>query len=189
MFIYLDMIENNEDKTKFEIIYDKYGQIMFFTANNILGNSDLAEIAVYHSFLKTIRHLDKIDENEYEKTKTFVVIATIQESIDVYKKSKRNKVVPFNDFNAAAKKIFTAINVRLGEDEISTLPNAIVSLPFNYSSILLLKWSQGYSDQEISEIMSLPEEIVQQRIEHAKKRLVDIIERSGEKEETTYEAN
>ena len=36
MLIYLSMIETEEDKSKFEQIYSKYKQIMFFVANRIL---------------------------------------------------------------------------------------------------------------------------------------------------------
>ena len=36
MLIYLAMIESDEDKSKFEIIYDTYKKLMLYEANKIL---------------------------------------------------------------------------------------------------------------------------------------------------------
>ena len=58
------------------------------------------------------------------------------------------------------------------ENEIIT---TIASLPFNYSSVLMLKYSQGYSDSEISKILSISESNVRQRIVRAKKMLKSVL--------------
>ena len=38
MFIYLAMIDSPEEKLKFEIIYERYKGLMFYTANSVLGD-------------------------------------------------------------------------------------------------------------------------------------------------------
>lgn len=39
MFIYLAMIDSPEEKLKFEIIYERYKGLMFYTANSVLGDT------------------------------------------------------------------------------------------------------------------------------------------------------
>lgn len=50
MIIYSSMLETEEDKSKFEQIYSKYKQIMFFVANRILRDEYLSEDAVHQHF-------------------------------------------------------------------------------------------------------------------------------------------
>jgi len=89
VFIYIALIESEEDKDKFEELYKTYKQLMFYTANNILKDVDLAEDAVHQAFLRIINHLDKIDEINCRKTKGFIVTIIEHVSIDIYRKRKR----------------------------------------------------------------------------------------------------
>ena len=50
--IYLQMIESEDDKVKFEEIYLKYKSPMFYAANKILHNEQDAEDAVHMAFIK-----------------------------------------------------------------------------------------------------------------------------------------
>lgn len=38
MFIYLAIIDSPEGKLKFEVIYERYKNLMFYTANRVLGD-------------------------------------------------------------------------------------------------------------------------------------------------------
>ena len=51
MLIYLQMIESEEDKSKFEAIYNKYRYLMFSVANRVLNNQYDAEDAVHQAFI------------------------------------------------------------------------------------------------------------------------------------------
>jgi len=54
MLIYLQMIENEEEKLKFIQIYEKYKDLMFYVAKRILGNDADAEDAVHEAFLASL---------------------------------------------------------------------------------------------------------------------------------------
>ncbi|HFL3113362.1 TPA: RNA polymerase sigma factor, partial [Clostridioides difficile] len=92
MLIYLAMLELEEDKVKFEKIYEKYRQIMFYVANKILKDDHLAEDAVHNAFIRIIKNIDKIDEVDSPRTKAFIVIIVERIAIDFYRKRKREKV-------------------------------------------------------------------------------------------------
>ena len=57
MFIYLMMLDTEEEKSKFEKIYFKYRQLMFQVANGILKDECLSEDAVHESFIKIMKLL------------------------------------------------------------------------------------------------------------------------------------
>ena len=59
MLIYLQMIENEEEKLKFIQIYEKYKDLMLYVAKHILGNDADAEDAVHEAFLASLKHLHK----------------------------------------------------------------------------------------------------------------------------------
>lgn len=62
MLIYLAMIDSPEGKFKFEIIYEQYKNLMFYTANKILGDTRDSEDIVHDAFLKIIEIIDNIDD-------------------------------------------------------------------------------------------------------------------------------
>ncbi|EGT4060805.1 sigma-70 family RNA polymerase sigma factor, partial [Clostridioides difficile] len=57
MLIYLSIIDSEEEKDKFEKIYEKYKKLMFYIANQILQDEQLSEDAVHNAFLKIIDNL------------------------------------------------------------------------------------------------------------------------------------
>lgn len=59
MLIYLSLIEEDAEREKFEMLYDAYRNLMFFLANEILGDTQDSEDVVHQSFLKIIGILDK----------------------------------------------------------------------------------------------------------------------------------
>ena len=71
MLIYLQMIESEEDKSKFIEIYNQYKYLMFSVANRILKNEYDAEDAVHQAFVSIIDNLNKVISGEEEDTEFF----------------------------------------------------------------------------------------------------------------------
>lgn len=176
MLIYLSMIETEENKSKFEQIYNKYKQIMFFVANRILKDEYLAEDAVHQAFLRIIDNLDKIDKIDCHKTKGFIVIIVENIAIDFYRKRKRENNISFDEVEFYIRDIKTESDFIINDVE-----EAILKLPINYSVVLRLKYSQGYTNEEISKILKISEGNVRQRISRGKKKLAEILAKEGEK--------
>ena len=76
--------DNQYKNTKLERLYNKYKNEMFYAANNILQDRQLAEDAVHQTFIKIYDILYKIDENNCRKTRNFLVIICRNISIDMY---------------------------------------------------------------------------------------------------------
>ncbi|MFR2290204.1 MAG: RNA polymerase sigma factor, partial [Butyricicoccus sp.] len=76
MFLYLAMIDLDTNKSKFEILYSEYKNLMYYTANRILRNSSDAEDVVHQAFLKVIEILDTISSPRCHKTRALLVTIT-----------------------------------------------------------------------------------------------------------------
>lgn len=169
------MIDNEEDKSKFEQIYNTYKQTMFYAANRILKDEYMSEDAVHLAFLRIINHLDKIVDINSHKTKGFIVIIVENIAIDIYRKRKRENNISYDEVEIylTDPKDFT-ISI---ENEVE---EAIMRLPVIYSTVLRLKYSQGYNDREIAKILNITEANVRQRIVRGKKRLAEILQNAGD---------
>ncbi len=94
MFLYLAMIDSDTDKSKFEILYSEYKNLMYYTANRILRNSRDAEDVVHQAFLKVIEILDTISSPRCHKTRALLVTITEHKAIDLYREKQRRNVLP-----------------------------------------------------------------------------------------------
>ena len=175
MLLYLALIDTPERKSKFEQIYRTYEQTMFYVANRILKDEYLSEDAVHQAFLRIIDNLDKIEEINCHKTKGFIVIITENISIDLYRKRKRETCISFDEIEIYVED--TADTAHMFENVIE---QAIAKLPVNYLTVFKLKYSHGYSDREISELLHITETNVRKRIERGKKKLIEILSEEGE---------
>ena len=89
MVIYLQMIEDDEDRTKFERIYYSYEKLMFYTAGKMLTVQEDKEDAVYQAFVKIIEIIKKIKLVDSPETKALIVKITEQRAIDILRKNKK----------------------------------------------------------------------------------------------------
>lgn len=165
--IYLQMIESDADKSKFEQIYLQYRGLMFTVANRILTNEQDAEDAVHQAFVRIAENIEKISEPECPKTRSLVVIIVERTAIDQYRKRRRRDTVELNE---------ETVGLQIDLPDVAGLPAAIVRLPFRYRRIILLKYDNGYSNEEIAQILGLKSDNVQKLIQRAKARLKEMLE-------------
>lgn len=158
MLTYLNLIETEENKDKFETLYLKYRKQMKKISLKILGDDALAEDAVHNAFLKIISNLDKFDEADCQKTKNLIVIIIRNVSIDMYRKRNREfEKTDILDNELSNETDFSALQVENILKEIEALPKI-------YSDILLLKIEYDYKDKEIAEILGVSTNTVSKRL-------------------------
>ena len=104
MFIYLQMIEAPEERSKFEKLYLRYRDTMYAVAYRILQNPQEAEDAVHHAFLKIIENISKIQEIDCPKTKGYVVTIVENRAIDIYRRKKAHDALIGRYFRSAANR-------------------------------------------------------------------------------------
>lgn len=173
LLFYVSLIESDDNKTKFEIIYEEYRNLMFYVANQILGDTKDSEDIVHDAFLKLITIIDRIHDPKCPQTRNLVVTIVERTAIDLYRKRKRRQMVPLDE---------ETINVPTSLDpesviERSSIARAMAMLPTRYRELLLLKYDSGLSEKEISEVLSMTEANVHKTMQRAKKRLSAALEK------------
>lgn len=176
MLMYLSIIESEDDKTKFEIIYNEYKNRMYYEANKIVNNSMDAEDIVHQSFLKVIKILDQIEVPKCPKTKNTIVLIVERTSIDFLRKKKRRVILPLDDEKINIPTISEIENI----PDASVVSQAMALLPTKYRELLLLKFDSGFSEHEIGEMFSMTDANVKKTIQRAKAKLKSILEELGE---------
>lgn len=167
MLIYLQMIENSADKSKFEQIYNTYRGLMFYIANHIVHNSADAEDAVHQAFLSILENLQKIKEVKSPKTKSYIVIITERKALDIIRAQKRTVDYDFDNSTFG-------IDIPLPGD--NGLADAMTKLPAKYREILLLRYAHGYNTRELSQIFHTTAAAAQKMLWRAKRLLGDFLE-------------
>lgn len=169
--LYLAAIDTAEDKSKFEQLYDKYKDVMYWAAYGILGDVHQAEDAVSQSLFKVIDHLDQIDETDEKRTKAFLITITEHTAIDYYRKRDREKTVHMGDWEITSQ--YTE------NFEGNEIISCINSLPASYAVVLRMRYSQGYSDDEIAQYLHITKENVRTRVKRGKRKLEEILRERG----------
>lgn len=168
MIMYLSMLDTPQERSKFERIYVKYKDIMFYVANQILLNTYDAEDAVHEAFLSIIKNINKISEIESQKTRSFVIIIVERKAIDILRKKRRVNEVALNE------------NVLVDEiPELEGLEEAIRKLPAHYRNVLMLKYVSGFSTGTIAKMLGITPSGVSKLLSRSKALLRTILEEEG----------
>lgn len=166
VLIYLEMIETENDKEKFEQLYYKYRHLMYQLAYNITDNSNDAEDVVHEVFIYLIENMGKVGPVTSTRTRSFISIITEHKAIDLVR--TRHPTIELE---------------RVEYDLATYLPNdndllqAMTELPQQYQDILLLRYHNGYSVREISKMLNISLSAVRKSIWRAKQALKEKLSR------------
>lgn len=166
---------SERDRSKLESLYNAYSQNMYVIAHQILNDHHLAEDAVQQAYIKIIERLDKIDEVHCNKTKAFLVIVIRSVAIDLYR--KRNvQENPSRDIEETWPAGEEAIDEQVIRAELSAqIAEKIKLLPANYSDVITLKYTYGYSDEEIACMLNITWKNARVRLHRAKRSLFKLL--------------
>ena len=162
MLIYLSMIESEDDKSKFEKIYERYRGLMFYTAMQILNHKQDAEDAVHQAFVSIIENLDKISEPECPKTRAYVVIITERKALDITRRKSKISHLEFDE---------SMFGTETPPLETNELADAILQLPATYREIVLLRYYYNYTTKEIAKMLGMTGSATQKALWRAKTML------------------
>ena len=170
MIVYLQMIETNEDKSKFEEIYNTYKGLMYHVAFARMQHIQDAEDAVHHVFVKIAENIKNIDPVS-PKTKQLVVTMVDNRVTDVFRIRGRHPVRSFND------EINNSTTVEIEGEALLT--EAILKLPEQQRMVIWMKYRYGYSLKEISKMLNISLAWAQKIDQRAKKKLEEFYKEGG----------
>lgn len=178
--LYLSLIDEDLQKNKFEKLYYRYRNLMYYIAFQVLGDEKDSEDAVQEAFFRVAKNMDKIGDVEGMETKNFVAVIVKREAMKLYdKRKKRSEVLEsqLNDEESSnhGETFFERQKAEDSDKIVNELEYAINSLPYKYSSIMTLKYVMGYSGKEISRITGLSETNVRQHLFTGRKLLEEML--------------
>ncbi|MDE5973167.1 MAG: hypothetical protein K2G73_00695, partial [Eubacterium sp.] len=91
MIAFLDLLDTDEEKSKFKQLYYKYIDLLMWIAMGKLKNNHLAEEAVQDAFFYIAKNFDKVGEVESKVTKGY--LSTIIHGFAINKFNKEKKVI------------------------------------------------------------------------------------------------
>lgn len=170
MIIYLQMIETDEDRSRFEEIYQEYRNLMYYVAYKRMQHEQDAEDVVHHVFVKIAENIKNI-EPVSPKTKQFIVTMVDNRVTDVFRVRGRHPVV-MNDDELKN----SSVTENEGED---LLTECILKLPEQQRMVIWMKYKQGYSLREIAKMLGISLVWAQKIDQRAKKKLEELYRKGG----------
>jgi len=170
MLVYLAMIDDPRDHSKFEEIYLTHRDFMLGVANAVLHNEHDAEDAVHNAFLSVATNLSKITDIDSPRTRGFLAVITERKAINVYNKRKKNSA------GELYEDVVGDYIDPVGDHDIRW---AIAKLPPRYREFILLKYFHGFTTKECAEILDINPATASKLDQRAKQRLMEICREEG----------
>ena len=163
LIFYLSLIEQDDDKEKFEQLYQNYLKLALYRAREFLPDEQLAEDAVSIAFLKIAQNIHKIDKVISPQTKALIMRVVERSAINLYKTENRHR----------SRKIMLeeAAEIEVESVQDHYLADLILELPEQYRSVILLKYAENYKSKEIAELLGYTVSKVDQLASRGKKLL------------------
>ncbi|WP_394327622.1 RNA polymerase sigma factor SigW [Paenibacillus macquariensis] len=175
--IVLDQIENrltklalNGDQQAFAEIVELYKDKIYHLGYRMLSNRHEAEDVVQETFLRVFKSLDRFDPNQ--KFSTWIYRIATNLCIDRLRKRKATYSLDadMNDQEGLDGYSLIPSDDRTPESELmisetkQIIYDAIESLPAKYKSVMILRYLQDLSLQEISDVLGMPVTTIKTRV-------------------------
>ena len=166
LLLLLDLIDE-EDKVKFEIVFNKYDNLVRYISLKKLNNQALADECAQEAWLSIARNFKKVGEPDEVKTKNYIATIASTWANKVYNKEHKINTVEYNEDVLA-----DAMDMKYFE-QIKTTELAVVinKLPEQQRMFLYLSYSFGYTSKEIGKLYGVSADSVRKTIQFAKARI------------------
>lgn len=175
--IYLNLIDNDNDRSLFERIYYSHRKQMLTVALSILKNEDDAEDLVHDVFCNIAeKHIQTLQNIKNEQDmKNYLLKATKNSALNMKRDTKRlillnESETVFSKENLDDDKFFDMICGNLSYQEIIS---AIRSLDKKYEEVLYLHFVIEMTVPEVAEILSRNKQTVKKQISRGKALLLE----------------
>jgi RNA polymerase sigma-70 factor, ECF subfamily len=171
------------DKAAFELLVERHQHRVFAVARGIVKRQEDAEDVAQQVFVKAYFSLKRFDQRAAFSTWLYKI--TVNECWDLLRKRKARPLVYESDFNDEQSSQFSAIERESagGPDASERLAmrqrlgNMLDQLEPRDRSMLVLKEVEGFSVEEIAELLGLNANTVKVRLFRARRKIVEYARR------------
>lgn len=158
-----------QESADFDLIVDKYSDMIFRLAYQNLYSIPDAEDVVQDVFLKLLKSNKAFESMEH--VKAWLIRVTVNQCLDYKKSFYRKNVVSLENQE-----------IPLKENEQRVIEE-IFQLPTEESSIIYMYYYEGYTIREIAEILGKKQNTVNSKLTRARKKLKKLLLEGGYGEE------
>jgi len=174
LLIFLTFPDENE-KSKFEYIYNKYKKLLLYKANGILNDYSLAEDAVSEAFIRIYKNLHKVDDPDSGQTISFLTVIVKNTAINILNKHKNIHVADSDIYENELQSNFDVEEQVISTNVTEGMLQVIDKLKDELKDCFLLMYAHNLSYKEIGRILNISESNVTVRIHRAKKKIIELL--------------
>lgn len=176
--VILSSVELNEDsKNKFEAIYYRYKNTLFYKALSIVKNEKDAEDILQEAFIKIAKNMDSIDDIKTKETISFLMVITKNTAYDYIRKASKITELPLVDAENYIDD--GALDNLVSNIEYKQIVSVIAEIPSPYNEVLYLHYVKDCSLKKTAAILGKKTATVKMQLVRGKKILVDKLSEVG----------
>lgn len=154
----------HQDPVEFERLYYMFANSLRLYLFRLCGDNEIASDLTQETFVKAYRYLPKLYPDTHIRPWLYKIAINTAKSylrLDYLK-----RVLPFSDRPVQALTAETLLESRYVEDEV--VRQVLLALKPEYTECLLLHWHEGFSIDELCEILNIAKENLKKRLYRAK---------------------
>ena len=167
---YLILVDTDEECKKFEQIYSKYCNLVFYVSMQILHNKHDSEDAVQNTFFQIARSIKDFEDSGSEKTKSLVTLIARQRALDLQKIRQRKSFISLDD----ALRISHSDPTFQYPEEDELIQKALRKMNERYRDVLVLRFYHDYSFEEIARFFSIREDNARKLLQRAREQFITL---------------
>ena len=173
LYFYLSLINDGEDRSKFEILYYEYRERMYAAAFEILKNNEDAEDAVHNAFVGIANNIASIDEPKSSRALSYVIKAAKNAALNIYNKRNRITFVKLEDnLKISDEDFFNSLCIK---QDYESVVKAITELRDIYKIPMYYYYLHEMKIKDIAVLMNIKPSAVSVRINRGIKELINML--------------
>ena len=173
----LSMVDTEDDAELVTRLVKAYEKRMYSIAYSILHNHYDAEDVVQDTFLKVVKHLNKIRGKTIDEAGMYIAAITRNVSIDLYNRKKKEDVIDPEKNTVLPDNNDDVQDIVLTRESYEDLHKILLQLNKTDYEIIYLKYFMELSISEIAEMLNISSKTASQRLYAAKKNLKNGLEK------------
>lgn len=175
--LFLDLIDDPNDRDFFLSLYNKYETGLFNYAYSFLKDYHLSEDVLQDVFLKVARNIKPIREKtkEEKNIRNYLYISVKHRVYDIFRKKQQLQVATV-DFLENLRDEYSSKEI----DNLATrdlVARILENLDDKYSDALYLHFVMGFKEKEIADSLNININTMRQHISRGKKRFIEDYEK------------
>lgn len=184
--LYMALLENEDERKKFEEIYNQNYNRMLWKAKRILHDSSMAEDVVQDVFLRILKNKLKYFGKSREEIAGLCVLMVKHMSLNKLRHAKYELSVDMSQedteqvINMQEGSLETdMLNAVIEKEEVEKIREIVSLLPEKYSTVLTLFYGFQYNCGEIAAMLGISRHTVEVRLSRGRMKLGSILKEKG----------